>query len=316
MLKTFKIAFFGTTDFAVETLDLIKDHYNVGAVVTSQDKPAGRGLKIRESAVKIYAKKNQLKTLQPVNLKSISFEKELIKLNCDMYVVVAFRMLPKSIWSIPKLGTINLHASLLPNYRGAAPINWAIINGETKTGVSTFFINENIDTGDIIDQSEVEIDKHENAGDLYNKLKKIGATLVINTIGIIISNDIILKPQIELSEPSSANKLTKENCTLNWTSNSINIYNKIRGLSPYPGATSTLNHFNQNLKVIFYSSSIEIVPHDLKFGEIIIEKKQIKVATKDGFIIPLELKIQGKKRMRISDLINGFKFNVNSRFIS
>lgn len=316
MLKTFKIAFFGTTDFAVETLDLIKDHYNVGAVVTSQDKPAGRGLKIRESAVKIYAKKNQLKTLQPVNLKSISFEEELIKLNCDMYVVVAFRMLPKSIWSIPKLGTINLHASLLPNYRGAAPINWAIINGETKTGVSTFFINENIDTGDIIDQSEVEIDKHENAGDLYNKLKKIGATLVINTIGIIISNDIILKPQIELSELSSANKLTKENCTLNWTSNSINIYNKIRGLSPYPGATSTLNHFNQNLKVIFYSSSIEIVPHDLKFGEIIIEKKQIKVATKDGFIIPLELKIQGKKRMRISDLINGFKFNVNSRFIS
>ena len=316
MLKTFKIAFFGTTDFAVETLDLIKDHYNVGAVVTSQDKPAGRGLKIRESAVKIYAKKNQLKTLQPVNLKSISFEEELIKLNCDMYVVVAFRMLPKSIWSIPKLGTINLHASLLPNYRGAAPINWAIINGETKTGVSTFFINENIDTGDIIDQSEVEIDKHENAGDLYNKLKKIGATLVINTIGIIISNDIILKPQIELSESSSANKLTKENCTLNWTSNSINIYNKIRGLSPYPGATSTLNHFNQNLKVIFYSSSIEIESHDLKFGEIIIEKKQIKVATKDGFIIPLELKIQGKKRMRISDLINGFKFNVNSRFIS
>ena len=316
MLKTFKIAFFGTTDFAVETLDLIKDHYNVGAVVTSLDKPAGRGLKIRESAVKIYAKKNQLKTIQPVNLKSISFKEELMELNCDLYVVVAFRMLPKSIWSIPKLGTINLHASLLPNYRGAAPINWAIINGETKTGVSTFFINENIDTGDIIDQSEVEIDKYENAGSLYNKLKKIGATLVVNTIGVIISNDIILKPQIELSEPSSANKLTKENCTINWTSNSINIYNKIRGLSPYPGATSTLNHFDQNLKVIFYSSSIEIESHDLKFGEIIIGKKQIKVATKDGFIIPLELKIQGKKRMKISDLINGFKFDVNSRFIS
>ena len=316
MLKTFKIAFFGTTDFAVETLDLIKDHYNVGAVVTSLDKPAGRGLKIRESAVKIYAKKNQLKTIQPVNLKSISFKEELMELNCDLYVVVAFRMLPKSIWSIPKLGTINLHASLLPNYRGAAPINWAIINGETKTGVSTFFINENIDTGDIIDQSEVEIDKNENAGSLYNKLKKIGATLVVNTIGVIISNDIILKPQIELSEPSSANKLTKENCTINWTSNSINIYNKIRGLSPYPGATSTLNHFDQNLKVIFYSSYIEIESHDLKFGEIIIEKKQIKVATKDGFIIPLELKIQGKKRMKISDLINGFKFDVNSRFIS
>jgi len=316
MLKTFKIAFFGTTDFAVETLDSIKDHYNVGAVVTSLDKPAGRGLKIRESAVKIYAKKNQLKTIQPVNLKSISFKEELMELNCDLYVVVAFRMLPKSIWSIPKLGTINLHASLLPNYRGAAPINWAIINGETKTGVSTFFINENIDTGDIIDQSEVEIDKNENAGSLYNKLKKIGATLVVNTIGVIISNDIILKPQIELSEPNSANKLTKENCTINWTSNSINIYNKIRGLSPYPGATSTLNHFDQNLKVIFYSSSIEIESHDLKFGEIIIEKKQIKVATKDGFIIPLELKIQGKKRMKISDLINGFKFDVNSRFIS
>ena len=315
MLKTFKIVFFGTTDFAVETLNLIKDHYNVKAVVTTEDKPAGRGLKIRESAIKIYAKKNQLKTIQPANLNSVSFKEELSKLNCDLYVVVAFRMLPKSIWSLPKFGTINLHASLLPNYRGAAPINWAIINGETITGVSTFFINENIDTGDIIDQSEVEIDKLENAGDLFNKLKNIGATLVVNTIASVISNDIILKPQIELLDPSSAQKLTKENCTIDWTRSSINIYNKIRGLSPYPGATSTLYNFDQNLKVIIYSSNLEIGSHNLKFGEIIIEKKQIKVATKDGFIIPLELKIQGKKRMKILDLINGFKFDVNSRFI-
>ena len=316
MSKDFKIVFFGTTDFAVETLNLLKDHFNIKAVVTSEDKPAGRGLKIRESAVKIYSKNKKLNNLQPSNLKSDSFINELKLLDCDLFVVVAFRMLPKSVWSIPKFGTINLHASLLPNYRGAAPINWAIINGEIVTGVTTFFINENIDTGDIIDQDTVEVGLEENAGELHDKLKKIGANLVIKTVQKIISNDINLKPQINLSKKlSSANKLNKDNCKIDWAADLNSIYNKIRGLSPYPGATSILSNFNQDLKVIIYSSRIEKEKHDFVNGKIISEKKYIKIATNKGFLIPLELKIQGKKRMKISDLINGFKFDVNSRFL-
>ena len=316
MSKDFKIVFFGTTNFAVETLSLLKDNFNIKAVITSEDKPAGRGLKIRESAVKIYSKNNKLNTLQPSNLKSDSFINELKLLNCDLFVVVAFRMLPKSVWSIPEFGTINLHASLLPNYRGAAPINWAIINGEIITGVTTFFINENIDTGDIIDQESVEVGVEENAGDLHDKLKNTGANLIIKTVQKIISNDFNLKPQINSSKKiSSATKLNKDNCKIDWEADLNSIYNKIRGLSPYPGATSILSNYNQDLKVIIYNSRVEIEKHDFDNGKIITEKKYIKIATNEGFLIPLELKIQGKKRMKISDLINGFKFDVNSRFL-
>ena len=316
MSKDFKIVFFGTTDFAVETLSLLKDNFNIKAVVTSEDKPAGRGLKIRESAIKIYSKDNKLNTLQPSNLKSDSFINELELLNCDLFVVVAFRMLPKSVWSIPKFGTINLHASLLPNYRGAAPINWAIINGEIITGVTTFFINEDIDTGDIIDQDTVEVSVEENAGELHDKLKNTGANLVIKTVQKIISNDFSLKPQINLSKKiNSATKLNKDNCKIDWAADLYSIYNKIRGLSPYPGASCILSNFNQDLKVIIYSSRTEIEKHDFDNGKIICEKKYIKIATNKGFLIPLELKIQGKKRMKISDLINGFKFDVNSSFL-
>lgn len=224
-------------------------------------------------------------------------------------------MLPKSVWAIPKLGTINLHASLLPNYRGAAPINWAIINGEKITGVSTFFINENIDTGDIIDQRTIQIDISDSYGDLYYKLKKIGADLVYDTVNDIIENKINLKPQINTAKLNSANKLNKENCRIDWSMNASKIYNKIRGLSPYPGANCFLDHKNESLKIIIYSSKIEIESHQLNSGEIIIERKQIKIATNDGFLIPKEIKVQGKKRMNISDLMNGFKFDVSSKFI-
>ena len=199
MSKKTKIIFFGTTDFAVETLNILKDNFNIEAVVTAEDKPAGRGLKIKESSVKIYAKENNLKIIQPSNLKSSSFIEELNLLDSDLFVVVAFRMLPKSVWAIPRLGTINLHASLLPDYRGAAPINWVIINGEENTGVSTFFINENIDTGDIIDQRSIKIDILDSYGDLYHKLKKIGADLVLDSVNNIIENKINLKPQINTS---------------------------------------------------------------------------------------------------------------------
>ncbi|MDA9357100.1 methionyl-tRNA formyltransferase [Flavobacteriaceae bacterium] len=315
MSKKLKIVFFGTTDFAVDTLGILKENFNVKAVVTAEDKPAGRGLKIRESPIKIYAKENILKIIQPSNLKSEQFIDDLNLLNSDLFVVVAFRMLPKSVWSIPKFGTINLHASLLPDYRGAAPINWAIINGETNTGVTTFFINENIDTGDIIDQQSIDIDILDNYGDLHNKLKKTGSTLVLDTVNNIIKNEINLKPQINLSNLNSANKLNKENCRIDWSVGVTKVYNKVRGLSPYPGATCILVHDDDNLKVIIYSSKIENAKHELKNGSIITERKQIKIAANDGFLIPLEIKIQGKKRMKISDLMNGFKFNLSSKFI-
>ncbi|RZO97990.1 MAG: methionyl-tRNA formyltransferase [Flavobacteriales bacterium] len=315
MSKKIKIIFFGTTDFAVESLNILKKQFNVQAVVTSEDKPAGRGLKIKESSIKIYAKENNLKIIQPSNLKCSSFIDEIKLLKSDLFVVVAFRMLPKSVWAIPKLGTINLHASLLPDYRGAAPINWAIINGEKITGVSTFFINENIDTGDIIDQRTIQIDISDSFGDLYYKLKKIGADLVYDTVNDIIENKINLKPQINTAKLNSANKLNKENCRIDWSMNASKIYNKIRGLSPYPGANCFLDHKNESLKIIIYSSKIEIESHQLNSGEIIIERKQIKIATNDGFLIPKEIKVQGKKRMNISDLMNGFKFDVSSKFI-
>ncbi|MBT7529329.1 MAG: methionyl-tRNA formyltransferase [Flavobacteriaceae bacterium] len=315
MSKKTKIIFFGTTDFAVETLNILKDNFNIEAVVTAEDKPAGRGLKIKESSVKIYAKENNLKIIQPSNLKSSSFIEELNLLDSDLFVVVAFRMLPKSVWAIPRLGTINLHASLLPDYRGAAPINWVIINGEKNTGVSTFFINENIDTGDIIDQRSIKIDILDSFGDLYHKLKKIGADLVLDSVNNIIENKINLKPQINTSNLNSANKLNKENCKIEWTMKASKVYNMIRGLSPYPGAHCFLVHKKETLKIIIYSSKIEIETHQLNNGQIIIEKKQIKIATTDGFIIPQEIKVQGKKRMSVSDLMNGFKFDLDSKFI-
>ena len=315
MSKKLKIIFFGTTAFAVETLSILNDNFNVKAVITAEDKPAGRGLKMKESSVKIYAKKNNLKIIQPSNLKCSSFIEELNLLKSDLFIVVAFRMLPKSVWAIPKLGTINLHASLLPDYRGAAPINWVIINGEKITGVSTFFINENIDTGDIIDQRSVKINILDNYGDLFHKLKKIGADLVLNTVNNIIRGKIDLKPQINTPNLNSANKLNKENCRIDWSMNTSNVYNKIRGLSPFPGANCFLVHGNETLKIIIYSSKIEIETHQLGSGQIIIEKKQIKIATKDGFLIPQEIKVQGKKSMKISDLMNGFKFDLSSKFI-
>lgn len=315
MSKKIKIIFFGTTDFAVESLNILKEQFNVQAVITTEDKPAGRGLKIKESSVKIYAKENNLKIIQPSNLKCPSFIDEIKLLKSDLFVVVAFRMLPKSVWAIPKLGTINLHASLLPDYRGAAPINWVIINGEKITGVSTFFINEKIDTGDIIDQRTIEIDISDSYGDLYYKLKKIGADLVYDTVNNIIENKINSKPQINTANLNSANKLNNENCRIDWSMNASKIYNKIRGLSPYPGANCLLEHGNESLKIIIYSSKIEIENHQLNSGQIIIERKLIKIATNDGFLIPKELKVQGKKRMNISDLMNGFKFDVNSKFI-
>ena len=230
MNKDIKIVFMGTPEFAVTTLKTILDHnYNVVGVITAPDKPAGRGRKMHESAVKVFAKQKGLNILQPTNLKSEAFLKQLEALEANLQIIVAFRMLPKVVWDMPKYGTFNLHASLLPNYRGAAPINWAIINGETKTGVSTFFIDERIDTGEMILQQDIAIDPSENAGSLHDKLMMLGSDLIIDTIKLIEKGDVTTTPQPEDAISKTAYKLNRDNCKIDFTQPIDAIYNKIRG---------------------------------------------------------------------------------------
>ena len=312
-----KIIFMGTAQFAIPCIDNIKkNNFNLIAVVTSPDKPAGRGLKISESPVKEYAKKNQLNLLQPVNLKDSNFINQIRRLKPDLIVVVAFRMLPEILWSIPTFGSINVHASLLPNYRGAAPINWAIINGEKQTGVTTFFINDRIDTGDVIGQSKIDINKNENAGELHNSLMRLGADLLIKSIDKIFSSkQNISTKQLEGENLKAAPKLNKTNCKINWQDSCINIHNKIRGLSPYPGARSVLDNLNKKIKVIVYKSDYIKEVHNLNSGSIYIEKDKIKIAVVDGYIYPLLIKFEGKKTMDTKSLINGFNFNKECKMI-
>ena len=312
-----KIIFMGTAQFAIPCLDNIKKNkFNLIAVVTSPDKPAGRGLKISESPVKEYAKKNQLNLLQPVNLKDSNFINQIRRLKPDLIVVVAFRILPEILWSIPTFGSINVHASLLPNYRGAAPINWAIINGEKQTGVTTFFINDRIDTGDVIGQSKIDINKNENAGELHNSLMRLGADLLIKSIDKIFSSkENISTKQLEVKNLKAAPKLNKTNCKINWQDSCINIHNKIRGLSPYPGARSVLDNLNKKIKVIIYKSDYIKEVHNLNSGSIYIEKDKIKIAVVDGYIYPLLIKFEGKKTMDTKSLINGFNFNKECKMI-
>ena len=312
-----KIIFMGTAQFAIPCIDNIKkNNFNLIAVVTSPDKPAGRGLKISESPVKEYAKKNQLNLLQPVNLKDSNFINQIRRLKPDLIVVVAFRMLPEILWSIPTFGSINVHASLLPNYRGAAPINWAIINGEKQTGVTTFFINDRIDTGDVIGQSKIDINKNENAGELHNSLMRLGADLLIKSIDKIFSSkENISTKQLEVKNLKAAPKLNKTNCKINWQDSCINIHNKIRGLSPYPGARSVLDNLNKKIKVIIYKYDYIKEVHNLNSGSIYIEKDKIKIAVVDGYIYPLLIKFEGKKTMDTKSLINGFNFNKECKMI-
>ncbi len=312
-----KIIFMGTAQFAIPCIDNIKkNNFNLIAVVTSPDKPAGRGLKISESPVKEYAKKNQLNLLQPVNLKDSNFINQIRRLKPDLIVVVAFRMLPEILWSIPTFGSINVHASLLPNYRGAAPINWAIINGEKQTGVTTFFINDRIDTGDVIGQSKIDINKNENAGELHNSLMRLGADLLIKSIDKIFSSkENISTKQLEVKNLKAAPKLNKTNCKINWQDSCINIHNKIRGLSPYPGARSVLDNLNKKIKVIIYKSDYIKEVHNHNSGSIYIEKDKIRIAVADGYIYPLLIKFEGKKTMDTKSLINGFNFNKECKMI-
>ncbi|MFD2824548.1 methionyl-tRNA formyltransferase [Lacinutrix iliipiscaria] len=315
-MKELRIVFMGTPDFAVTTLQsLVENNYNIVGVITAPDKPAGRGRKLNESAVKQYAKAQGLYIMQPTNLKAQSFIDELTTLKANLQIVVAFRMLPKVVWQMPEYGTFNLHASLLPNYRGAAPINWAIINGETKTGVSTFFIDEKIDTGEMILQEEVEIDTNENAGSLHDKLMCLGSELVINTVSRIAKGNVKTTPQPTNVEIKTAYKLNKDNCKIDWNDKIDSIYNKIRGLSPYPAAWSILQNDEDALDIKIYAAEKEIEAHNLETGTIITTKKEIKVAVKKGYINITEIKLPGKRKMDAKSLLNGYNFDNRAKML-
>jgi methionyl-tRNA formyltransferase len=312
-MEKLRIVFMGTPDFAVGILDsIIKNNYEIVAVITAPDKPAGRGQKIMYSAVKEYALSKNLKILQPTNLKDENFLNDLRNLNANLQVVVAFRMLPEVVWRMPKLGTFNLHASLLPNYRGAAPINWAIINGESETGVTTFFIDDKIDTGAMILSKKTTIEPNENAGQLHDRLMKIGSEIVVDTLKLIEQNKVITTTQIETEEIKTAYKLNKDNCRIDWNKSSNEIHNLIRGLSPYPCAWTTLFDEEKELSIKIYESKIIEENHSFNVGQVISSKKEIKVAVKNGFIELLSLQIPGKKKMTSKELLNGFSFGDKS----
>lgn len=304
-----KIVFMGTPDFAVKSLEaILQAKYPVVGVVTAPDRPAGRGRKLQQSAVKKHAISKNLKVLQPTNLKSEEFLKELKSLQANVQVVVAFRMLPKNIWKLPKFGTFNLHASLLPQYRGAAPINWAIINGETKTGVSTFFIDDKIDTGEMILQEEVSISSNENAGNLHDKLMHAGAELVTRTLDLLKNEKLNKYPQKESVNMKAAPKLNKSNTKIDWNQPVDKIYNLIRGLNPYPAAWSFLKNGSEQLTVkIFNSEKIYEVHRDSP-GTINIETNQLKVSVPGGYILINEIQLPGKRKMETKSLLNGFNF--------
>ena len=308
-MKDVRIVFMGTPDFAVTILKhLVDNNYNIVGVITAADKPAGRGRKLNESDVKKYALSKNLNILQPKNLKNEDFLEELKALNADLQIVVAFRMLPEAVWKMPKFGTFNLHASLLPQYRGAAPIHWAIINGETKTGVTTFFIDDKIDTGEIILQEEIAILNNETVGTLHDKLMFLGADLVAKTIDLISDGNIITKKQPELQE-KSAPKLNPENTKVDWTASLDTIYNKIRGLNSFPAAWTIIKNDDEEISAKIYSIQKEITEHEFAIGKIITTKKEMKVAVNNGFIIIDEIKLSGKKKMDVKSLLNGYTFS-------
>ncbi len=309
-MEKLRIVFMGTPEFAVGILDTIyKNNYEIVGVITAADKPAGRGQKIKYSAVKEYALEKNLRLLQPTNLKDETFLEELRSLNANLQVVVAFRMLPEVVWRMPKFGTFNLHASLLPEYRGAAPINWAIINGETKTGVTTFFIDDKIDTGAMILNDEIEIGENETAGELHDRLMVLGSETVIKTLALIEKGNVSATLQSENPEIKTAYKLNRENCKIDWNKSGREIHNLVRGLSPYPAAWCFIKDNDQEWNVKIYETRFETESHNYIPGTVTTSKKEIKVATIDGFVSILSLQFPGKKRMTTQELLNGISFS-------
>jgi methionyl-tRNA formyltransferase len=297
----------GTPEFAVASLDiLVANNFDVVAVVTATDKLGGRGNKqLIESAVKQYAVQKNIPVLQPEKLKNPEFIEILRGYNADLFVVVAFRMLPEIIWTMPRLGTMNLHGSLLPKYRGAAPINWAVINGEKETGVTTFFLKHEIDTGDVLLTERFVIGEDETAGEVHDKMMIIGANTLLKSVQMIEKGDYILKPQ-EYTEATHAPKIFTETCEINFNQNTDTVHNFIRGLSPYPTAWTFLD----GLKLKVYKASKEIITPQYLTGKFVSDNKNyIKIATQDGYIHLLDLQLEGRKRMDIKSFLNGYKLN-------
>ncbi len=309
-MEKLRIVFMGTPDFAVGILDTIyNSNYEIVGVITAPDKPAGRGQKVSISAVKEYALANKLHLLQPTNLKAPEFLSELKALNANLHVVVAFRMLPEAVWKMPKLGTFNLHASLLPAYRGAAPINWAIINGETQTGVTTFYIDDKIDTGAMILRKEIGIGAQESAGELHDRLMHLGSEAVIETLALIENQKVVTTIQDENPKVKTAYKLNKDNCKIDWTQPGQTINNLIRGLSPYPAAWTFIKDGDQEWNVKLYEATFETTTTVKPIGTIYTTKKEIIIATKDGLLKVTQLQFPGKKKMSAHELLNGHIFS-------
>lgn len=317
MKKQLRIVFMGTPDFAVPSLAALLDNkYQVVGVITAPDKPAGRGQQIQQSAVKKYALENELNILQPEKLKSPDFINELQNLNANLFIVVAFRMLPEIIWQMPTFGTFNLHASLLPQYRGAAPINWAVINGENETGVTTFFLQHEIDTGNIIFQEKIKIKADDNAGNVHDKLMHVGSSLVLKTVKAIEEDAVIQQTQssIESGILRHAPKIYKETCLIDWNKSVTEIHNLIRGLSPFPTAFTYID--GKVLKIFearqFNNEITETIDveskNDLQISIITNNKTYLAIKCSDGFLELLTVQLEGKKRMSIEEFLRGYKF--------
>lgn len=309
------IVFMGTPPFAVASLDaLVKAGFSIVSVVTAPDKPAGRGLQLQQSAVKKYAVENNLPVLQPTKLKDPVFIEALKVLDAQLFVVVAFRMLPEVVWDMPPMGTINVHGSLLPSYRGAAPINWAVINGEKETGVTTFKLKAAIDTGNILLQDKLPISESDTAGTIHDKMMLLGANLLVTTLTGLINNSLTEKDQETIidNDPTllkHAPKIFTETCTINWTEDATSIYNLIRGLSPFPGALTKLD--DKIIKI--FESTKEISSHANKLGSVITDSKTyLKFACADGYVNVLDLQLEGKKRMKVADFLRGNKINAGN----
>ncbi len=311
--KSLRIVYMGTPEFAVEPLKRLVDNgYNIVGCITMPDKEAGRGHKIQSSPVKEFAVAHNIPLLQPEKLKNEEFLESLRAWKADLQIVVAFRMLPKVVWDMPKYGTFNLHAALLPQYRGAAPLNWAVINGEKETGVTTFFLTEEIDTGKIALQEKIAIEDKDNVGSVHDKLMQIGADLVLKTVDLLIEGKLETTEQKEFytneAELKTAPKIFKETCKLDWSKSPISIHNLVRGLSPYPAAWSILTDGNgseHNVKI--FDTQVINEEHALPFGTIRAEKKTLDVAVDSGFVRILSLQMPGKKRITAEEFLRGFK---------
>lgn len=316
-----RIVFFGTPEFAVKSLDqLVQGGYNIVGAVTMPDKPAGRGHKLFQSPVKEYAVAHNIPLLQPMRLKDEEFLTQLRELHADLFIVIAFRMLPEAVWQMPELGTFNLHASLLPRYRGAAPINWAVINGDKETGVTTFFLKHEIDTGDIIAQERIAIADSDNAGNVHDNLMMLGAKLTLITVEDIVNGTLTTTPQEQLlngEEPTPAPKIFKDTCHIDWTKSAINVHNLVRGLSPYPAAWCEIadadNADNTGLAIkVFTTTILSEKRNEIAAGTLIADGNRMKAVCGDGTILEImELQPAGKRRMSASEFLRGAHLPAN-----